>query len=135
MTKVSDFLDILTHGRRLQGAVKPLSLEELNEVADKLATIIENRKSKEAERIAAEKEKQEKIEAIRKQMIEAGVDLDDLQDSDAGKKSKRAGQKRPVKYRMTDQDGNEHTWTGIGRMPKVYSQALANGKDIEQFRV
>ena len=29
---MSDFLDILTHGRRLQGAVKDLTVEELESV-------------------------------------------------------------------------------------------------------
>ena len=32
---MSDFLDILTHGRRLQGAVKELSIEELEQVQEK----------------------------------------------------------------------------------------------------
>jgi len=41
---MSDFLDILTHGRRLQGAVKELSIEELEQVQEKLSGIIEKRK-------------------------------------------------------------------------------------------
>ena len=43
---MSDFLDILTHGRRLQGAVKELSIEELEQVQEKLSGIIEKRKEK-----------------------------------------------------------------------------------------
>ena len=45
---MSEFLEILTHGRRLQGAVKDLSVEELNSVQDKLNNIIEKRKEQEA---------------------------------------------------------------------------------------
>ena len=43
---MSEFLDILTHGRRLQGAVKELSIEELEQVQEKLSGIIEKRKEK-----------------------------------------------------------------------------------------
>ena len=48
---MSDFLDILTHGRRLQGAVKELSIEELEQVQEKLSGIIEKRKEKLVEQI------------------------------------------------------------------------------------
>ena len=44
---MSEFLDILTHGRRLQGAVKELSIEELEQVQEKLSGIIEKRKVRE----------------------------------------------------------------------------------------
>lgn len=132
---MNEFLSIFTHGRRLQGAVKDLSLEELTEVAEKLNKIIENRRVKEKELLKAEKEKQEKLDAIRQQIVDAGLDLDDLQGLDLGKKSKRNGQKRPVKYILTDENGDQHSWTGIGRMPKVYSQALADGKSLDEFRI
>lgn len=132
---MSEFLDILTHGRRLQGAVKDLSLEELGQVAEKLNNIIDSRKAKEAEKLKAEQEKQEKLSAIRQQLEEAGLGIEDLQELDQGKKSKRSGQKRPVKYILKDDAGNEHPWTGIGRMPKVYSQALAEGKSLDQYKV
>lgn len=132
---MSEFLSILTHGRRLQGAVKELSLAELEEVATKLGSIIEKRREKEAEAMAAEKAKQEKLDLIKKQMEEAGLDIEDLQGIHNFKSSKRAGQKRPVKYILKDDEGNEHPWTGIGRMPKVYSHALAAGKILDDFAV
>lgn len=132
---MSEFISILTHGRRLQGAVKDLTLEELEEVATKLSSIIEKRREKEAELIAAEKEKQEKLDLIKKQMEEAGLDIEDLQGLTSGKTSKRVGQKRPVKYLLKDDEGNEHPWTGIGRMPKVYSHALASGKSLDDFSI
>ena len=132
---MNEFLSILTHGRRLQGAVKDLSLEELAEVSEKLNKIIETRRVKEAEILKAQKEKQEKLDAIRQQIVDAGLEIEDLQTLDLGKKSKRNGQKRPVKYILTDENGNQHSWTGIGRMPKVYSQALADGKSLDEFKV
>ena len=131
---MSEFLAILTHGRKLQGAVKDLSVAELEVVAEKLANIIELRKSKEAELIKQQQAKQEKLADILKQMQEAGLDVADLQ-QDTVKKVVKAPQKRPVKYKLTDQSGEQHLWTGIGRMPKVFAQAIASGKSLEQFAV
>ena len=51
---MSDFIDILTHGRRLQGAVKELSIEELESVQEKLANIVNKRKEKALEEERAE---------------------------------------------------------------------------------
>ena len=58
---MSEFLEILTHGRRLQGAVKDLSVEELTSVQEKLNNIIEKRKEQEAELIKAQQEKLAKM--------------------------------------------------------------------------
>jgi DNA-binding protein H-NS len=132
---MSDFLSVLTHGRRLQGAVKELSLEELESIAEKLNAIIDTRKQKQLEVARAEQEKQSKLEEIRRQLDEAGLDIDDLSSVAAIKVSKRAGQKRPVKYSITDEDGEEHRWTGIGRMPKVFAAQLEAGKTLDDFKI
>ncbi|MEW9799561.1 H-NS histone family protein [Alteromonas sp. CYL-A6] len=133
---MSAFLDILTHGRRLQGAVKELSIKELEAVQEKLAAIIERRKEKAEQDAQAELEKQQKIKEIQQQMIEAGLDISDLTLTDGEKKKPKAtGKKRPVKYKLTDKDGNEHPWTGIGRMPRVYKKALDKGKKLEDFAI
>ncbi|MCC2615374.1 H-NS histone family protein [Aestuariibacter halophilus] len=132
---MSDFLEIFTHGRRLQGAVKELSVDELESVAQKLDNIIAKRKEREIELQKREQEKQAKIDAIREQMEAAGLGLDDLQGLEGLKKGKASGQKRPVKYILKDDQGKEHPWTGIGRMPKVYSHALAEGKQLSDFKI
>lgn len=132
---MSEFLDILTHGRRLQGAVKELSIQELESVQDKLGNIIEKRKQKALEQEQAEQEKQAKIAAIQKQMEEAGVKVDDLKVSSSDTPKKATGKKRPVKYQLTDKDGKSHPWTGIGRMPKVFKEAIENGKKLEDFSI
>ena len=124
---MSDFLDILTHGRRLQGAVKELSIEELEQVQEKLSGIIEKRKEKLVEQEKLEKEKLEKLAAIKKQMEEAGLNVEDLQALNV-ETNKKVGKKRPVKYKLVDSKGEEHLWTGIGRMPRVYKEALDSGK-------
>ncbi|MCU7554004.1 H-NS histone family protein [Alteromonas sp. ASW11-19] len=132
---MSEFLDILTHGRRLQGAVKELSIQELESVQDKLGNIIEKRKQKALEQEQAEKEKLAKIAEIQKQMEEAGVKVDDLKVSSSDTPKKTTGKKRPVKYQITDKDGKTHPWTGIGRMPKVFKEAIDNGKKLQDFSI
>ncbi|MFT4789728.1 MAG: DNA-binding protein H-NS [Paraglaciecola sp.] len=132
---MNDFINILTHGRRLQGAVKELSVEELITVADKLANIIENRKMKEMEELVAQEAKQEKLDNILAQLQDAGLGVEDLRRVEPTKKSPRTGQKRPIKYKLTDNEGSEHTWTGIGRMPKVYAAALKSGQSLDHYSI
>ena len=131
---MSEFLEILTHGRRLQGAVKDLSVEELTSVQEKLNNIIEKRKEQEAELIKAQQEKLAKLEEIKKQMEEAGIDVADLQDVAETKPKRKSGKKRPVKYKITV-DGETVAWTGVGRMPAVFKDALAKGQSLEDFAI
>ena len=131
---MSEFLEILTHGRRLQGAVKGLSVEELTSVQEKLNNIIEKRKEQEAELIKAQQEKLAKLEEIKKQMEEAGIDVADLQDVAETKPKRKSGKKRPVKYKITV-DGETVAWTGVGRMPVVFKDALAKGQSLEDFAI
>ena len=131
---MSEFLAILTHGRRLQGAVKELTVSELEVVAEKLNNIIELKKTKEAELAQQDVAKQAKLADILKQMQEAGLDVADLHQATDSKPVKTQ-QKRPVKYKLVAKNGEEHLWTGIGRMPKVYAEAIASGLSLKQFTI
>ncbi|UAA40199.1 H-NS histone family protein [Paraneptunicella aestuarii] len=132
---MSEFLQILTHGRRLQGAVKDLGSDELEEVVAKLNSIIENKKEREKEEKQVQAEKQEKIAQIQEQLKAAGLSLTDLNESDLISKISKSGKKRPVKYRLVDENGEPHFWTGIGRMPKIFSEALSNGIELDDFKI
>jgi DNA-binding protein H-NS len=131
---MNEFLDILTHGRRLQGAVKELSIEELESVQEKLTGIIEKKKEKQLAFEKAAQEKREKLAAIQKQMEEAGLNVEDLK-ALSSETNKKTGKKRPIKYRLVDEKGVEHPWTGIGRMPRVYKAALESGTSLDTFAV
>jgi DNA-binding protein H-NS len=132
---MSEFTKILIHGRKLQGATKNLSVEDLELVHKKLYTIIQQRIVKEVEVNKQQQEKRHKLDDILQQMETLGLVADDIIDVSKGKKSLRAGQKRPVKYRLVDDEGNETLWTGIGRMPKVFANALADGHPITKFSI
>lgn len=132
---MTDFINILTHGRRLQAATKELSLAELEEVQDKLTAVIEKRREQLIAEEAELAEKQAKIAAIKQQMEEAGLDVSDFNDAILTPvKSKQSGQKRPIKYVITV-DGQETKWTGIGRMPRVFADALEQGRSLEDFAI
>jgi len=133
---MNEFLSILTHGRRLQGAVKELTIQELEAIQEKLSNIIEKRKQKQLEEEKAEQEKRAKLAEIKKQIEEAGLNLEDLQSLNMNMDTpKKTGKKRPVKYKLTDSEGVTHPWTGIGRMPRVYKEALENGKSLDDFSI
>ena len=124
---MSDFLDILTHGRRLQGAVKELSIEELEQIQEKLSGIIEKRKEKLVEQEKLEKEKLEKLAAIKKQMEEAGLNVEDLQALNV-ETNKKVGKKRPVKYKLVDSKGE-----GRGQIigaPGLTRGVVGGGSDL-----
>ena len=134
---MSDFTAILLHTRRLQGATKELSLEELKDAQEKLASVVEKRVELQAAEEASKAEKAAQIESIKQQMLAAGLDISDFApnlETSKSTKSRRRGAKRPIKYSISV-DGVRTDWTGIGRMPVVFSEALSSGKQLEDFSV
>lgn len=134
---MSDFLDILTHGRRLKAAVKELSIQELEEVERKLAKVINDRRDEEAELKKLEAEKQRKIKEIRDAMAEAGIDANELLQGEVKTitKAKRKRAPKPAKYAIVDANGQRKTWTGQGRMPNALKDALAAGRRLEDYLI
>ncbi|CAB0149775.1 DNA-binding protein H-NS [Pseudidiomarina piscicola] len=133
---MSDFLDILTHGRRLKAAVKELSINELEIVQRKLTKVIDDRREEEAELKQQEAEKQKKIQELRKAMDDAGIGVNDLVDGplpNTKKQRKRAP--KPPKYAIIGANGQRITWTGQGRMPNALKEALAQGDKLEKYLI
>ena len=106
----------------------------LETVQEKLANIIDKRKEKALEEEKVGQEKRAKLEEIKKQMEEAGLNVEDLQALNV-ETNKKVGKKRPVKYKLVDSKGEEHLWTGIGRMPRVYKEALDSGKSLDDYAI
>lgn len=131
---MSEFLSTLRHGRKLSGATKSLSVDELEGIVVALRNIIETRKQKEAEKQAANQEKRETLEKIKAELNEYNLTLEDLMGGE-GVISRRAGQKRPKKYEIVDEDGNLQQWTGIGKMPVIFKNALQEGKSLDDFKI
>lgn len=134
---MNDFISTLTHGRRLQAAIKELSANDIHSVIEKLQGVLEKRKEAEKQAALLATEKKKKAQAIKQQLDEAGLAIEDLQSLLAFETPlpKKTGQKRPIKYKLVDATGAEHPWTGIGRMPRVYREALENGKSLNEFSI
>lgn len=133
---MSEFLNILTHGRRLKAAVKDLTVQELEEVSDKLNKVIDDRREEEAELLKIEAEKRRKIAELRKAMDDAGIDVAELVGDTViatpRKRVKRAP--KPPKYEI-HVNGERVTWTGQGRMPNALKQAVDQGKSLDSFLI
>ncbi|MGL5390954.1 MAG: H-NS family nucleoid-associated regulatory protein [Shewanella sp.] len=130
---MSEFLEILTHGRRFKAAVKDLSVDELRDLAAKLDKIIVERDSMEQEEQLATAARNAKIEEIRQQMEAVGLSIDDLGGVTIKAVSKKRAP-RPAKYQI-EVDGEVIQWTGQGRMPTVFKNALNNGRTMEDFLI
>ncbi|KAA8996753.1 H-NS histone family protein [Affinibrenneria salicis] len=67
-------------------------------------------------------ERQAKIEALRTQLLEDGIEPAELPGSVSTRKSaKTKCEPRSAKYKYIDDNGDEKTWTGQGRTPKAIS--------------
>ena len=126
---MSDTLKILSNIRSLRALAREIPLDQLLEIQDKLITVVAEREAAEAENMAIEKERMDKLEKYRAMLISDGIDPEELMASLSGNstkpKAKRAS--RPAKYKYIDEDGSEKTWTGQGRTPKAIREAVEQG--------
>ncbi|QSX38331.1 H-NS histone family protein [Shewanella sedimentimangrovi] len=131
---MSEFLEILTHGRRFKAAVKDLSVADLRDVAAKLEKVIADREAEAEEELKANAERIAKIEEIRKQMAEIGLSVDDLGVTGAAKPAGKKRAPRPAKYKI-EVNGETVTWTGQGRMPTVFKNEMDKGRSMDDFLI
>lgn len=130
---MSEFLKILSHARRFNSATKELSVDQLEEIKDKLEKIIEDRLAAVEEARQHEAEKLEKIQKYKEMLAADGIDLGELVTEAAEKPAKRAP--RPPKYAITNEAGERITWTGQGRMPNVFKAKVESGESIDNYLI
>jgi len=113
---MSDILKVLTRKNSLRKQCQELSIADVEKVIADLTDILAEKQEEEQKLAEENHAKNEKIEMIRKTMQDAGIDFNDLQDliSVAPKKKVEA------KYRITDDEGTTHDWSGRGRTPVVF---------------
>jgi len=130
---MSDFVKVLTRKNSLRKQCQELSLADIEKILADLNEIIEERKGEEAEKQAELGARMAKIEEIRKQMEEAGLSLDDLQ---ALKESGAGKRKVEAKYRVVDENGETHEWSGRGRTPVAFKDYFEkHGVSKEDTRI
>lgn len=130
---MTDALKILNNVRTLRAQAREIDLATLEEMLEKLTAIVEDRREEETKVQQEQAQRLAKLEAIRAKLLEDGIDPSELLESVKSKPIKAKRSPRPAKYKYTDENGNEQTWTGQGRTPKVIKEALENGKSLKSF--
>ena len=136
---MNEFIKTLLNIRSLRVALRELSFEQLEEAKEKFEQVYTERfESTEKER-AEQAEHQRKLAEFSEMLKQAGVDPRDLLSSttpaasaNASNKAKRAP--RPAKYKYQE-NGQEKTWTGQGRMPKAIAALVEQGKCLDDFLI
>ena len=130
---MSEFTAVLCHARRFKSAVKELTVEQLEEVKEKLEKIIIDRAEELEEQKKEDAERLEKIKKIQEMLIADGIAIEELQVSSSKKTTKRAP--REPKYEIVNDAGERVTWTGQGRMPNVFKTQVEQGKEMKTFLI
>ena len=120
----------LTNLRSLRAAVRDLTLEQAESSLLKLQTAIEEKRAQAAEIEQAEQERRELIkqEGITAEELTAIIGA-------APSSIRKKRESRPAKYKYTDETGQERTWTGQGRTPRVIQKALDKGVSLASFEI
>lgn len=125
--------------RTLRAQARGTSLEILEEILEKLTAIVEEKRHEEESGMKEREERKVKLNAIREQLLADGIDPQELLTNSnppsTTKKQKSSRSPRSAKYRYTDEDGNEKSWTGQGRTPKIIKYALDSGKKLKDFLI
>lgn len=134
---MSESLKPFNNIRTLRAQARESSLEVLEEILEKLTSVVEERRLEESQAQAKE-ERTRKLEEFRQLLEKQNINPEELiQSMGTGKtarKSKRA--QRPAKYEYIDENGESKTWTGQGRTPAVIKQAIDNeGKSLNDFLI
>ena len=128
---MGDFQKIITNLRRFKSAVKQFSIEDLEEIKDKLANIIENRKAEEEAMRLENEERVEKVKKYRQMLAKDGIELGELQEA----MSEKTKTKRRAKYELWNDKGERVTWTGQGRMPNALKARVEAGEPLTTFLI
>lgn len=136
---MNEFLKVLLNIRSLRAAIRELPFEQLQEAKEKFDLVYNERAESVEQERAEQEERQRKLNEFTEMLQQAGIDPRELLNSAAAPaaaagaaKSKRAP--RPAKYKYQE-DGQEKTWTGQGRMPKAIAEQVALGKDLNDFLI
>lgn len=134
---MSEALKALNNIRTLRAQARETDLVTLEEMLEKLTTIVEDRREEEASSRKEQEERQAKLEAYRQKLLDDGIDPAELLAAvgSSQTKAKSTRTPRPAKYKYTDENGNEQTWTGQGRTPKAMAAAIDAGKTLEDFAI
>ena len=123
----------LSNSRFIKSAIKGATFEQLNTIREKVnfvvESLIEDAKLQEEEA----KARLDKIAKIKEDLLSQGLTIEDLVSVETPKATK--GRKFPPKYRFTDENGQERTWSGQGARPRALQKLLDEGQSLESFLI
>lgn len=136
-TSMSDLLKMLTNVRSLRVLARETPLEQLEIALEKFSLVVEEKREAEAKAEREIAERQARIAKLKESLIQEGITAQELaillgQESQSQRKKREP---RPAKYKYIDENGEERTWTGQGRTPKVIQKALDAGKFLSSFEI
>lgn len=119
--------------RQLKAALKDASVQDIEEIIQKLHTIKEEIILEEKERIESEKARNDSIHNMLGKMDELNISIDDLVAARGLKKEPKQKRVVPPKYKYTDLNGVEHTWTGQGKLPTALKELMELEEHDKEF--
>ena len=127
----------LTNLRSLRAAVRDLTLEQAESSLLKLQTAIEEKRAQAAEIEQAEQERRARIAKYKELIKQEGITAEELTCNywRCAFFNSEKREPRPAKYKYTDETGQERTWTGQGRTPRVIQKALDKGASLASFEI
>jgi len=131
---MTNFADIIRNKNRFRAACKDLNVEQMQTMADNLSEFIEKRAEEEAALAAKFAQKDAEKQAILAAMSEAGFTPADFVTEETPK-AKKARKPVAAQYRIKDDQGTSHEWSGRGRTPKVFEHYFNNGGTKDSCRI
>ncbi|URL01019.1 H-NS histone family protein [Avibacterium sp. 20-126] len=134
---MSDLLKSLRNIRSLRAVAKNLNVEHLEEILEKVKTVLEEKRQEVAQAAQQEAERLKALAEVHQFLKEKGIAPEDLitEQTATPKAVRQKRPTRPAKYQYTDENGNVKTWTGQGRTPSIIQRALDAGKSLSDFEL
>ena len=138
---MSEVLKVLSNIRNLRLATRDFSVEQLENLLEKIETLVSEKKVELAKAQEEENARQERIAKYKELLEKEGISRQelaeilglDVSEKVSGVSKKRSA--RPAKYQYVDENGVTKTWTGQGRTPKAIQAQLDQGKPLSSFEI
>lgn len=138
---MSEVLKVLSNIRSLRLATRDFSVEQLENLLEKIETLVSEKKVELAKAQEEENARQERIAKYKELLEKEGISRQelaeilglDVSEKVSGVSKKRSA--RPAKYQYIDENGVTKTWTGQGRTPKAIQAQLDQGKPLSSFEI
>ena len=138
---MSEVLKALSNIRSLRLATRDFSVEQLENLLEKIETLVSEKRVEIAKAQEEENARQERIAKYKELLEKEGISRQelaeilglDVSEKVSGVSKKRSA--RPAKYQYVDENGVTKTWTGQGRTPKAIQAQLDQGKPLSSFEI